>query len=507
MANGHGVTENRVPVMIEMGVTEDASPDLILRIADRFQSFGFRLDSGYAPVRIRPQREERDRLQAARIQVVIVRGSLDPKQVPEIERQESVRKVWLDTKLDPHAPPKARRQKPQARRPKPSRSKRHPRSIPKRRPKPKRPPKKPPRLRLPRTRRRVVSKPDCEDNSKGLGDLDPTVVKYLKVNEIHNAGFKGAGIVVGIVDGGITAVGRQVQPNEIPKIPNVVDGWPDNTVSDPVKWGTSAAGWDQHGNMAAYDVLGIAPDVELWDLRIWQTVNPDPVLNFAALVSNAMAAYRKAIDSHKATGAPHILSNSWGLWNSANGLDYATNPQFPFTLAVEEALDEGILVLFSAGNCGGGCPFFAQCGPTDRGPGKSILGPNGHPHVMTVGAANKNGKWLGVTSQGPAVLPPNAPKPDFCSIAHFNGYFPGQAFPNPNGNPVRDFDGSTSAATAVAAGVVALLLQKRKSKGGNLTQDEARQALMDTAKDIRAPGIDRDSGAGIIRAKAAFDTL
>ena len=30
---------------------------------------------------------------------------------------------------------------------------------------------------------------------------------------------------------------------------------------------------------------------------------------------------------------------------------------------------------------------------------------------------------------------------------------------------------------------------------------------MDTAKDIRAPGIDRDSGAGIIQAKAAFDTL
>jgi serine protease AprX len=497
------MAETRVPVMIEIGVAEDAPPEAILRIAEEWQSFGFRLDRGYVPVRIRPREEERERLAAAKIQVVIVRGSLDPKQVPTIERNQSVRKVWLDTKLDPHAPPTARRPKRHARRSPPSRSgKRPPRP---RKPHPKLP--KPPKSLVRRPARRVVVKPDCEDNSKGLGDLDPTVVKYLKVNKIHTAGFKGAGIVVGVVDGGMTAIGRPIQANEVAKIPNVVDGWPDNTANSPVKWGTSAAGWDQHGNMTAYDVLGVAPDASLWDLRIYETVNPDPVLNFAALLSNALAAYRKAIDSHRAAGVPHILSNSWGLWNRANGLDFATNPQSPFALTVEEALDEGILVLFSAGNCGGGCPFFAQCGPADRGPGNSILGPNGHPRVMTVGAANKNGKWLGITSQGPAVLPPNAPKPDFCSIAHFNGYFPGQAFPNPSGNPVRDFDGSTSAATAVAAGVVALLLQKRKNKGGNLTQDEAKQALMDTAKDIRARGFDRDSGAGIIQAKAAFDTL
>jgi subtilisin family serine protease len=252
--------------------------------------------------------------------------------------------------------------------------------------------------------------------------------------------------------------------------------------------------------MTAHDVLGIAPDAQLWDIRIWQAGTGNPATDFTALVSNAIAGYRAAIDNFEAAGTPHILSNSWGLFNRNNGIEYATDPASPFALMVEEALDAGMLVLFSAGNCGGGCAFEAnsRCGPADRGAGNSILGPNGHPEVMTVGAANKLEQWCGFTSQGPAVLPPNDPdKPDFCGVTHFDGFFPAA------GPQIRDFDGGTSAATAIAAGVVALLKQKRPA----LTQHEAKAALKSTAKDIRAPGFDTDSGAGIIQAKAAFDTL
>ena len=52
-------------------------------------------------------------------------------------------------------------------------------------------------------------------------------------------------------------------------------------------------------------------------------------------------------------------------------------------------------------------------------PGKTpdelpMRGPNGHPRVMTVGAATMRGEWCGYTSQGPAALPPNDPdNPDF----------------------------------------------------------------------------------------------
>lgn len=106
---------------------------------------------------------------------------------------------------------------------------------------------------------------------------------------------------------------------------------------------------------------------------------------------------------------------------------------------------------------------------------------------MTVGGVNKDGEFIGYSSQGPAALDPR--KPDFCSVSHFKGYFPS--------------DNGTSAATPVAAGVVALLKQARSS----LTQDQIRSTLQTTAREIGATGWDQHSGAGIIRAKEAFDRL
>lgn len=293
------------------------------------------------------------------------------------------------------------------------------------------------------------------------------------VDQLWALGFRGTGIVVGMVDGGIdTAV-----------IGNVVAGW-------PADWG-SVVGWNQHAHMTATAVLGMAPDARLWDLRIWQAETGNPATDFAAFLGNALQAYRFAIDSFEAVGIPQILSNSWGLWNSANGIDYATNPASQIAQMVEEALDAGMLVVFSAGNCGAGCTPPARCGANDTGSSKSILGPNGHPRVITVGAANNRDHWCGYTSQGPAVLPPHAAKPDFCGIAQYRGY-----------NAPRP-DAGTSAAAAIVSGVIALMKQKRPG----LTQDEARTALASTARDIRAAGFDMDSGAGVIRAKAAFDSL
>jgi serine protease AprX len=151
-----------------------------------------------------------------------------------------------------------------------------------------------------------------------------------------------------------------------------------------------------------------------------------------------------------------------------------------------------MIVLFAAGNCGKACPD-GRCG-ADKGPGKSIWGANGHAAVITVGAVNLDEEFVGYSSQGPAALSPN--KPDFCSITHFEGYFPHM-------DQDSQSDTGTSAATPVAAGVVALLKQRQSS----LTQAQAKAALMNTAKDIGPPGFDQHTGAGIIQAKAAYDSL
>jgi serine protease AprX len=132
---------------------------------------------------------------------------------------------------------------------------------------------------------------------------------------------------------------------------------------------------------------------------------------------------------------------------------------------VVEAIDEGIIVLFAAGNCGARCTD-GRCG-SDNGPSRSIWRANGQPRVMTVGAVNINGGLVGYSSQGPAALDPR--KPDFCSVTHFKGYFTS--------------DSGTSAATPIAAGVTALVKQANPA----ILQQEVKQALCDTARDI-GPG-------------------
>ncbi len=517
-----------VRVMVEIAVEQNAAPAAILRMATGSNLVGLEIDQEYQPVPMRPQREHAERLAAANQTVVLVRGHVAADAIERLESQPGVLKVWLDEVVEPFAAAKRAgrgkktrraRARPRARsRPAKTTSKRTPkprtskgsrarRKSPREfmpEPEPSLPPRhpRPPRRRRPRPRSRKYKPPwihlqtppvrppavDCATSGAPMGTL-AQVATDLGVDQIWAAGQHGENIVIGIVDCGITAIGRTPRPGESANVPGVIGGFP------AADWGTTSAAWDGHGNMCATDVLGMAPNAQLWDIRIAEVDDTShPAANFAAYVSNAIAGYEAAIQNYLNFGTPQILSNSWGLYNSQNGPAFATDPTHPFTRKVEEALDAGIFVLFAAGNCGAVCPS-SRCGGS-IGSGASILGPNGHARVMTVGAANRNDGWCGFSSQGPAALPPYAAKPDFCATSHFSGYFP-------RGGSVVPFDGGTSAATAVAAGVVALLKQKQPA----LTQDQAKAALMNTAKDIRAPGWDIDSGAGIIRAKAAYNTI
>ena len=229
--------------------------------------------------------------------------------------------------------------------------------------------------------------------------------------------------------------------------------------------------------MCATDILGIAPEASLYDIRITDNGS------VPGLLSDALKGFRWAINQYRIDGTPQIISNSWGMYQKSWAPIYSTDPNHTFTLAVLEAIDLGIIVLFAAGNCGSLCNPSGKCS-SDYGPGKSIWGANGHPRVITVGAVNRNEQYIGYSSQGPSSL--EEEKPDFCSISHFEGYF--------------SCDNGTSAACPIAAGVIALLKQAKPS----LTQDGIKKALKDTAKDIGSGGFDKYAGAGIISPKNAY---
>ena len=314
----------------------------------------------------------------------------------------------------------------------------------------------------------------CKCNSSRKGTLDD-VAECIGAKQLWSKGYKGDGIVVGIVDGGIDSN----------VISNVING----SNSD---WGTNVQ-WSGHGNMTSTDAKGIAPNIKLYDLRIADATS--------AAVSNALLAYDWASSQFDIDGTPQILSNSWGIYQEVWDTDYATNPNHPFTLKVEELLDKGIKIVFAAGNCGETCPDGIKLGHVDSygqlngrcnkdtGSGKDIWGANGHEEVMTVGAVKLNNHRLKYSSQGPAALFDK--KPDFCTYSSFKGYYW-----NVNSRP----DGGTSAACPVVAGCIAILLNYNNS----LTQLQIKTALQNSAKDIEGFGFDYNTGFGVVRLDNAF---
>ncbi len=308
----------------------------------------------------------------------------------------------------------------------------------------------------------------CDSADCGPGTPKGTmadVVAYLGCDAIWAEGFRGEGIVIGICD---TGVDRE-------DVPAVIDGWSPNPSVD---WGTDEHG---HGTMCGFDAVGICPESRILDIGVLKGGHG----SFSGYISDAIMAYEWAIQRHRADGTPHVLSNSWGMYQNEWAPDYADDPRHPFTLKVLQAIREGIIVCFAAGNCGNQCPD-GRCGD-DVGFGRSIWGANGHEAVITVGAANIQGQWAGYSSQGPAAL--YEYKPDVCAPSHFAGHTPS--------------DAGSSAACPVCAGVVGLLKQARP----RLTQEQAQRTLVRTAKNLCAPGWDYQTGYGMIQAHAAFQAV
>jgi subtilisin family serine protease len=417
--------DGRLSILVELLSTPGASPLYAAYGVREEGAGGFRLDEEFAPVPLGHGAAARGLGAGAAAPTYVVRATVDDESAMEdVRRRPDVVEVWRDTPIAPFQGP--------------------------------------------------CPIPPCDCAPGTPKGTIADVATYLGVAQVWAAGFRGAGMVVGVVDGGITAQGRPVNAGETTRrIPRVIGGWP------TADWGTQASAWNEHGNMTSTDVLGMAPDAQIYDLRI--SGAPD----IPSTISRALQAFQWAIDQHRTNGTPHVLSNSWGIFQESWDATYARNPNHPFTRKVIEALDEGIIVLFAAGNCGGTCPD-GRCG-ADNGPGRSIWGANSHPRVMTVGAVNKNEEFVGYSGQGPGALDPN--KPDFCSVTHFTGYFTS--------------DSGTSAATPILAGAVALLKQAVPAA----TQDGIKAALRATAKDIGPAGFDQHSGMGIVRIKDAFDRL
>jgi hypothetical protein len=308
--------------------------------------------------------------------------------------------------------------------------------------------------------------------------------RLIDLDGLARHGCTGERVNVVVVDQGLDAA----------LTPNFGGGW----ISGGGPPGTTKRG---HGAMVARNVLHAAPEARIFDCRIV----PDRIGTIGHFMSDAQAAVQQMlidIELQRSLGywrEPWVFVNAWGLFSRSQDPEgnYSANPLHPINLLMDFIDGRGHDVVFAAGNCGQFCPS-PRC-DWDAGPGRTIVGANSHPKVLTVGAVRTDGLWLGYSSQGPGQeeLSPDDPerageKPDLCAPSQFC-----------EDADAHTFSTGSSAACGVAAGVVAAI--RTACPPSALSPAQLREALRRTARKPSGPPWDDRLGYGVLDAAAAAD--
>ena len=335
-------------------------------------------------------------------------------------------------------------------------------------------------------------------------------------------GVTGKGVTVGIIDSGIFAAhpgfgdrvvkglnfefSELVDSGIVP--PEEWDAYAENTgasaLQDEVGHGTHVAGTvggDGSGAQSDRDLAGVAPQVSFISLKIASAANG--VVEDVGFEENAMAAIDYLI-RHPDLGVK-LTNNSWGLLETEPGSVPGGEPT-DFAAAnamVEKAVDEGITMVFSAGNDGpepgsinldpGGTPsaitVAAACKGDQEGQGGSC--PAGQiTGFSSRGTADGDGPQVDVSAPGDQILAPVSPASILTPLTEC-------ADP---AEPLYYCISGTSMASPHVAGVVALMQQVNP----DLLPAQAERCLETTAVDMLAAGVDIHSGYGMVDTKAAL---
>ncbi|MER6007573.1 S8 family serine peptidase [Nonomuraea angiospora] len=306
------------------------------------------------------------------------------------------------------------------------------------------------------------------------------VERLLNVPGLSAEGLDGNGVALAVLDTGINAAHTARQLGRGVTL-DAERSWSPQGVS-----GKAGEFEVDHGTMCAFDTLIAAPQASLIDIPVLLSTRPGGSA-LDGLLSDAVSAFahlRSVLAAQPAETRALVVSNSWGSfspeWDFPVGHpgNYSDNAAHPFNLMVAELDRAGADVLFAAGNCGTQCPD-GRC----VYPNRPIVGANSHPKALSVGGVDINGERVGYSSQGPGRL--TARKPDFCAYTHFSG---SKAFGD------DEPDSGTSAATPVAAGLVAAVRTLWPST--RLSPTQLRALLRRTAEDRSEVGFDYDYGYG-----------
>ncbi|MBI3036914.1 S8 family serine peptidase [Candidatus Woesearchaeota archaeon] len=300
------------------------------------------------------------------------------------------------------------------------------------------------------------------------GEFYPTLdssVPVIKADSFWNAGYKGNGVRVAVLDTGID----KAHPMLKNKVVAEKDFSNSGSAADDCGHGTHVAGIvaGSKANGGTYD--GVAPGAQLINAKV---LNLDSNGKCGGYVDYIIAAIGWALDpdGNSATddGAKVISMSLGGKGETSASLESE----------LKAAVAKGVVVVVSSGNCGSGCPSF------DCGSFRGVTWPGNSPSVITVGAVD-DAKKVACFSSGENVKNVGI-KPDFAAPGvDVTSSVPGSGYESMKG---------TSMAAPHVSGAVALMLSKNPS----LKQDDAKRVLEKTSLDLGDVGKDTSYGFGLI---------
>ena len=301
-------------------------------------------------------------------------------------------------------------------------------------------------------------------------------VKQLNVDQLHEQGFDGTGIVIAVLDGGFQGTeGHSCFDNmrEEGRLLGVRDYvYGSTTVYSQSTHGTSCL-----STMAAYDpneMVGTAPKASYY-LFHTEDAETENIIEEYNWVSGAEYADSLGVD---------VCSTSLGYidfdmpqWD--HPLEHFDGHTAPMTIGAEIAASRGMICVNAASN---------------EGDGYCTLGiPADAEHILTIGAVDSNGIRASFSSVGPTY--DGRIKPDVMAMGQGTYVASGDGWwPYYNGN-------GTSFATPVLAGAVACLRQARPYA----TVQEICDAIRECSN--RADNPDNQYGYGIPDFSQALEML
>jgi|GEM_PF-1443849 len=301
----------------------------------------------------------------------------------------------------------------------------------------------------------------------GLDD----VLAIVRAPEAH-ARSRGDGVMIAVVDTGIDGSHAEFVTREPGWAPVGDDPWQDRHGH-----GTMVACIAAASRAAGGSFEGIAPSARLYPCRT----------SFAD--SELATLYDHLVDRAGEEEKPIVVCNSWGF-RQGDPPALSTDDEFPDALS--DAVDAGLVVVFSAGNnhalAGGDS---GECEPT------SIWSYKSRSSVLSVGALDLDGSPWWYSSRGPGQHfgdPDTNAKPDVCGVVPEHGEVLYRD------SPRRVAHWGTSGAAPQAAGLAALMLSAHSVDAPTIFE------TMRSACVVGGHGQNCE-GAGRIDCEAALDAL